>query len=72
MLALFSCSLSLVHEGKNWVVCHMWQSWVEIEHYSVTYLSRLKHCSAELLLRAGLMLMLGYLITVCSEYEPCP
>jgi len=33
----------------------MWQSQVEIEHYSIAYLSRSKHYSAELLLRAGLI-----------------
>ena len=30
----------------------LWQSRVEIQHYSVAYLSRLKHCSAELPLKA--------------------
>ena len=51
----------------------MWQSWVEIEHYSIVYLLYLKHCSAELLLRARLIctaLMCGYLISLHSEYEP--
>ena len=30
----------------------LWQSRVEIQHYSIAYLSRLKHCSAELPLKA--------------------
>ena len=37
---------------------YMWQSQVEIKYYSVTFftaLTRPKHCSAELLLRAGLI-----------------
>ena len=38
---------------------HMWQSWVEFKHYIplyilITYLC-LKHCSTELLVRAGLI-----------------
>ena len=39
-------------------ILYMWQSRVEIEHYSVAYflaLLRLKHSSVELLLRAGLI-----------------
>ena len=39
-------------------VTYMWQSRVEIEHYSVAYLIALlrsKHSSAELPLRAGLI-----------------
>ena len=51
----------------------MWQSWVEIEHYSIVYLLYLKRYCAELLLRAKLIcttLMRGYLIILHSEYEP--
>ena len=57
------------------VVAHMWQSQVEIEHYSIAYLSCSKHYSAELLLRVGLIrtaLMHEYLISLCSACEPCP
>ena len=42
----------------SFTTMHMWQSRVEIEHYSVHIsiaLLHLKHCSAELPLRAGLM-----------------
>ena len=45
-----------------WLPCsqtfYVWQSRVEIEHYSVAYfgcITTLKHCSVELLLRAGLI-----------------
>ena len=34
---------------------HVWQSQVEIKHYSAAYLLRSKHCCAELPLRAGLV-----------------
>ena len=34
---------------------HVWQSQVETKHYSIAYLSRSKHYSAELPLRAGLI-----------------
>ena len=37
---------------------HLRQSWSEIEHYSIAYFYRitaLKHCTAELPLRAGLI-----------------
>ena len=55
----------------------MWHSWVEIEHYSVhilTVLSRQKHCSTELPLRARIYTALvhGHLITLRSTYEPRP
>ena len=55
----------------------MWHSWVEIKHYSVhilTALSRQKHCSTELLLRARIYTALvhGHLITLHSTYEPRP
>ena len=49
---------------------HMWQSRVEIEHYSIAYLSRSKCCSAELPLRAGLIRaawMYGYLISLVAN-----
>ena len=48
------------------------QSQVEIE---LVYLSHSKCCSTELPLRAELIcaaLMHGYLISLHSEYEPCP
>ena len=52
----------------------MWQSQVEIKHYSAAYLLRSKHCSAELPLRAGLMctaLMHEYPISL-RAYDPPP
>ena len=48
----------------------MWQSWVEIEHYSIVHsitLSHLKHHGAELPLRVGLIRTLQIFISV---YKP--
>ena len=53
----------------------LWQSQVEIKHYSAAYLSCSKHCSTELLLRTGLIrtaLMHEYLISLRSAYERRP
>ena len=49
----------------------MWQSQVEIEHYSVAYFNHI----TELLLRVGLIraaYVHEYLISLCSAYELCP
>ena len=57
----------------------MWQSGVEIKHYSVAQLNHitiyLKHCNAKLLLKAGLIRaakMHEYLMRLCSMYDPPP
>ena len=58
----------------TYVVAHMWQSWVEIEHYSIVYLLCSKHYSAELPLRAGLIrvaLMHDKSIYVVHMIESC-
>ena len=55
-----------------------WQSRVENKHYSVAYIdcvTVLKHCSAVLPLRAGLIRVAELhqcLISLYSTYEPCP
>ena len=57
----------------------MWQSRVEIEHYSVVYFDHIttgsKSSNAELPLRAGLICTAKtheYLLSLRSAYEPCP
>ena len=57
---------------------HVWQSWVEIEHYSVAYfdcISALKPSSVEFLLRVGLICAWythEYTPHLHSVYEPHP
>ena len=56
-------------------IIRIWQSWAEIEHYSIAYFDTLLHSkqfSAKILLWAGLMctvLIPGHLISLCSAYE---
>ena len=71
----FYPTTSIQSSNKVHFEIYLGQSRVEIEHYSIVYLSRSKHCSAELPLRVVLMcavLMHGYLISLCCEYEAHP
>ena len=53
---------------------HMWQSRVEIKHYSIAYFARIaaKRSSVELPLRAGLICTHQYLPRLHRMYKPHP
>ena len=64
--------IQCIHDLWPYIKCyttHIWQSWVEIKHYSVAYFDRIT--STELLLRAGLIRrLIRYSYTFTARMSP--